>query len=122
MRSLILIIIFAVFFKPVFPLIDYVFNYEYISKVLCENKQNVKLNCNGKCHLMKQLAKASENSNPSSDKKVDYRDFEILFIERLQTYSVFSITNWSEKVPKPIYSNLYYFLCSKYSFHPPSIL
>lgn len=55
--------------KPVFPVIDYIVNYEYISKVLCVNKAKLKLQCNGKCHLMKELAKTSENEAPvSSDK------------------------------------------------------
>jgi hypothetical protein len=57
--------------KPVFPVIDYIVNYEYISKVLCVNKDKPKMHCNGKCHLMKELAKASENEKPiSSDKKM----------------------------------------------------
>ena len=56
--------------KPSFPIIDYVVNYEYISKELCENKAKPELHCNGKCHLMKELAKASEAEKPiSSDKK-----------------------------------------------------
>jgi hypothetical protein len=59
---------FAIFFlcvyslvllKPLFPFIDYAINKEYIAKNLCENRNKPKLNCNGKCHLMKQLKKAS---------------------------------------------------------------
>jgi hypothetical protein len=59
---------FAIFFlciyslvvlKPLFPLVDYALNKEYISKNLCENRNKPKMNCNGKCHLMKQLKKAS---------------------------------------------------------------
>ncbi len=46
--------------KPVLPVVEYMVNYDYISKVLCENKAKPKLKCNGKCHLMKELAKASE--------------------------------------------------------------
>ena len=58
---------FAIFFlcvyslvvlKPLFPLVDYALNKEYIAKNLCENRDKPKLNCNGKCHLMKQLKKA----------------------------------------------------------------
>ncbi|HKC67364.1 MAG TPA: hypothetical protein VKG26_03990 [Bacteroidia bacterium] len=59
---------FAIFFlcvyslvllKPLFPFIDYAINKEYIAKNLCENRNKPKLNCNGKCHLMKQLKKSS---------------------------------------------------------------
>lgn len=58
---------FAIFFlcvyslvllKPLFPFVDYAINKEYIAKNLCENRTKPKLNCNGKCHLMKQLKKA----------------------------------------------------------------
>ena len=45
--------------KPLFPVIDYLLNKEYIAKNLCENRNKPKMNCNGKCHLMKQLKKAS---------------------------------------------------------------
>jgi hypothetical protein len=43
---------------------DYAINYDYISKVLCINKDKPELKCNGKCHLMKELAKASEDDKP----------------------------------------------------------
>lgn len=64
---------FAIFFlcvyslvliKPLFPFIDYAINKEYITKNLCENRKKPKLNCNGKCHLMKQLKKAGAE-NPT---------------------------------------------------------
>jgi len=62
---------FAIFFlcvyslvllKPLFPIVDYAINKEYIAKNLCENRNKPKLNCNGKCHLMKQLKKAGAES------------------------------------------------------------
>jgi hypothetical protein len=62
---------FAIFFlcvyslvllKPLFPLVDYALNKEYIAKNLCENRNKPKLNCNGKCHLMKQLKKAGTDA------------------------------------------------------------
>ncbi len=63
--------------KPVLPVVDYIVNYEYISKVLCINKAKPKLNCNGKCHLMKELAKTSESETPiSSNKKIAYHEFK----------------------------------------------
>ena len=67
---------FAIFFlcvyslvllKPLFPFIDYVVNKEYITKNLCENRNKPKLNCNGKCHLMKQLKKAGVETTTDSN-------------------------------------------------------
>ena len=37
--------------KPTLPVIDYIVNYEYITKVLCINKAKPKLQCNGKVRL-----------------------------------------------------------------------
>lgn len=39
---------------------DYVLNYDYISKVLCINRDKPEMKCNGKCHLAKQVAKQDE--------------------------------------------------------------
>ena len=72
-RILFLLALFMLI-KPALPVLDYVVNYEYISKVLCVNKAKPKLQCNGKCHLMKELAKTAENEVPiSSNKKIDFQ-------------------------------------------------
>jgi len=60
--------------KPVLPLVEYAVNYDYISDVLCINKNKPKLHCNGKCYLGKELAKnSSENSKSknSTQKIID---------------------------------------------------
>lgn len=58
--------------RPIVPVLEYAINYDYISKVLCENKENPKSCCKGKCHLRKQLKNVfddSANSNtPGSGK------------------------------------------------------
>lgn len=44
---------------------DYLLNYDYISKVLCINKDKPEMHCNGKCHLAKELKKQdTEESKP----------------------------------------------------------
>lgn len=69
-----------VLFKPVSQLsweIWYEINFDYVANELCENKEEPELKCNGKCYLMKQLAKAEaekpqnneqEQSNPYLEK------------------------------------------------------
>ncbi|MBT2161132.1 hypothetical protein [Zobellia barbeyronii] len=56
--------------KPLWPVAEYVANYDYIKNVLCENKDKPMLNCDGKCYLAKQLAKESEENskNPFGEK------------------------------------------------------
>jgi hypothetical protein len=41
--------------QPALPVIDYLVNYNYIVKELCENRDKPVLACNGKCYLEKQV-------------------------------------------------------------------
>ena len=106
--------------KPVLPVIDYVVNYEYISKVLCVNKAKPKMKCNGKCHLMKELAKTAESETPiSSNKKIATHDLEILFFEEIKPFKIaFSYFNKKQIINKN-FSDLYSFLNSNSVFRPP---
>ena len=52
----------AALFGPLYPVLDYAMNKDYIARVYCENKEKPKMHCNGKCHLMKQLKKAAEQT------------------------------------------------------------
>ena len=45
--------------RPVVPFIEYAINFEYIKEVLCINKENRELKCDGKCHLNEQLSKST---------------------------------------------------------------
>jgi len=106
--------------KPVLPVVDYIVNYEYITTKLCVNKAKPKLKCNGKCHLMKELAKASESEKPiSSDKKTMIQELEVLFYEEINSYKITSIYfNEKQKIIGN-YSNSYYYLNSVSVFRPP---
>jgi hypothetical protein len=48
--------------KPLWPLAEYVMNYDYIVDVLCENKDKPELQCDGKCYLAQMLAQESERN------------------------------------------------------------
>jgi len=109
--------------KPALPVIDYVVNYEYISKVLCVNKAKPKLQCNGKCHLMKELAKSSESEAPiSSDKKIASQQFEVLFLEEIKSFKIAPIYFFEKERTNTDYSNLYFRLNSASVFHPPTFI
>ncbi len=64
--------------KPFSPYAEYLLNYEYISEVLCINKDKPKLECDGKCYLMKSLAEASENTE-TKDFPPKKLDFQLLY-------------------------------------------
>jgi hypothetical protein len=106
--------------KPVLPVMDYIVNYEYITKVLCINKAKPKLKCNGKCHLMKELAKVSESEKPiSSDKKTMIQKSEVLFYEEINSFALTTLYFDEMQKITANYSNSYSYLNRLLVFRPP---
>lgn len=86
MKNTVLIIAFVICFKPAFPFLEYVCNYDYIANVLCINKDKVELNCNGKCYLMTKLAEESKEAS-NSEKRIPLEyTFSILFLNKIQDF------------------------------------
>lgn len=109
--------------KPILPVLEYVINYEYISKVLCINRDKPKIHCNGKCHLMKELAKASDAEKPfSSDKKSTFQILDVLIFEEIKSFKVVPVCFGTKEKISPYYSNLYSQLNSTSVFHPPTFI
>jgi hypothetical protein len=54
--------------RPLLPFLEYYVNYDYISEVLCINKEKPILGCNGKCYLNKQIKKTQESEK--QEKKI----------------------------------------------------
>jgi hypothetical protein len=121
-KKTVFILALLMLLKPILPVVEYVVNYEYISKVLCVNKDKPMLHCNGKCQLMKELAKASENEKPVSDKKIATQESEVLFIEKIGSFV--AIPLFFRITTKIIdnYSNFYSHLNSCTVFHPPTCI
>ncbi|MBT9189925.1 hypothetical protein [Zobellia russellii] len=65
MKHLLLILAVSMLLKPLWPLINYAVNYDYIVTNLCENRNQPMLRCDGKCFLAKQLAQESEEKEKS---------------------------------------------------------
>ena len=119
-KKIVFLLALIMLLKPVLPVIDYVVNYEYISKVLCINKAKPKLQCNGKCHLMKELAKTSETETPiSSNKKTASHELEVLFFEEIKSFKITPIYLDKNQFLNSNYSNLYSNLNSDSVFRPP---
>jgi hypothetical protein len=119
LKKTILILALVLFLKPTLPVIEYVANYDYISKVLCVNKDKPKMHCNGKCHLMKELAKTSEQEKPiSSDKKITALEKEVLFFQEIKSVEIKPFYQNNTAITDN-YSNLYFHLSSFSVFHPP---
>ena len=124
MKKALIIVVLALFLKPILPVLDYIVNYDYISKVLCENKAKPELKCNGKCQLMKNLAKESEEEKPiNSDKKNNLKqEAEVLFFQPVKSLVVEKIYFQKTTTISYNYSNLYSHLNSCSVFHPPTFI
>lgn len=120
MKNLILVFVFFYLFKPVFPVMDYALNYDYITQELCENRDKPEIACNGKCHLMKELAKYSTDDQDEPKQEKTAKNFtEILFCESITPldFTPFSVANLSVV---DTYQSLYFRLYSTSIPHPPS--
>ena len=122
-KNLVLIVVLAIILKPIFPVIDYVVNYKYISTVLCENKDKPALKCCGKCHLKKELATASEGEKPNSSDKKDSskQEVEVLFCQDIKSLVIEHIYFQNKTAMNDNYSNLYCHMNSCSVFHPPTV-
>ena len=120
MKTFIFILVTVLLLKPVLPFLEYAVNYDYITQVLCENKAAPELECNGKCHLMKELAKASEDEKPLSSHKKSMSESEVLFFQEFQQNVVFTSTP-SFVVISNFYFNNYSHLLFDTSYRPPTL-
>lgn len=68
-------------------LFEYSINKTVIEARFCENKEKPQLQCRGKCHLKKQMAKASE-SPESQDNKDSAKSLGIEICQEAECFSV----------------------------------
>ncbi|NHN24140.1 hypothetical protein FIA58_000490 [Flavobacterium jejuense] len=119
MKNIVFIVITFILFKPVFPVLDYLINYDYISTQLCENTLKPELKCNGKCHLKKELANEAKKENPNSNEhKNNSITFEVLYCENISSF-IFNPIVYIDKKVQPLYNCIYFRLNSTSIFHPP---
>lgn len=78
------------------------------------------MGCNGKCYLMKELAKASETEKPQSSDKKHLAETSDLFLQDFNSYEVPFAGFTPERTANAIYANLYAHLQIHTFFHPPT--
>lgn len=90
MKNVILFVAVLMLLKPLWPLAEYVVNYDYIIENLCENRDKPQLNCDGKCYLAKQLAKESEGKqkNPFDGEKSKTEIQHVVFFQDLSSFDL----------------------------------
>lgn len=124
MRYFLLITLIFGFLKPVFPVFQYAVNYDYIVAELCEQKAVTNNTCNGKCHLKKELAKAStdQDDQKKQDSKLEKVTVEHLFLQNFSYNFTSQIFGSLPKIHFPNYVNLYDLLAGITLLQPPQQL
>lgn len=108
-------------FKPVIPVVEYIVFYDYIKNELCVNKDKPEMKCNGKCHLMKEMSKASDTPENGQDKKHFSVELHEVFLNDLQeTFVAFSPKQIMTEKINSFYNNLYTYREIMSVFHPPA--
>jgi hypothetical protein len=103
--------------------IDYTINKEEITQKYCENKDKPEMECNGCCHLNKELnivEKAEESENSSFPiSKISKQEIQPFLIQCIQkiSFSLNDYTFYSNNFGT--YSNLYSFLFFAKDNKPP---
>ncbi len=107
--------------KPVLPVLEYIAFYDYFKNELCENKENIELECNGKCHLTKELAKASDFPESGKEKQISV-ETNIVFCQEINENIVSEVVFYIHKSKIPSNYNLSYSSLEADSvFHPPIV-
>lgn len=121
MKTAALILALFLFFKPILPLLEYAAFYDYIKNELCENQDVPEMQCNGKCHLKKELVKAS-NSENDTKKSHSYsaEHSTVYFHEKTPCYSCLISDEQNSKI-NIAYNNSYKFHYMEFVFHPPLV-
>jgi hypothetical protein len=101
--------------------LEYQLNKDYVAQKLCVNKVKPKLNCNGKCQMMKRLAEEEkENSSNTSNNTSKIKIQELLFSNETNQPAMLLLIApqlvFNEQSPYFIHS-----VPSHSIFHPPAI-
>ncbi len=76
----------------------YNLNKAYISKQLCENRNNPKLHCEGHCYLSKQLKKAEEGENRSQSQLLKEKEEVVISLDnelKVSYFPIYTITGYA---------------------------
>lgn len=103
--------------RPIAPFVEYAINYDYISKVLCINKDKPELNCNGKCQLMMELEQQQDDDYKSL--RISMEEYPIGFVNILAIE--LEEKKFTERKALFSFKKNYYYLLNKEVFHPPIV-
>ncbi|MAP55490.1 hypothetical protein [Altibacter sp.] len=123
MKLIVLFTALLILAKPLWPVAEYVMNYDFIVERLCENRGKPEMECNGKCYLSKQLSKEAGDSQNNPFEKSSAKDFLQQWV-RFEERAIFQFLNLVSKTKKtihfrakPVHSGLFAFALPK----PPEV-
>lgn len=100
--------------------VDYCVNNNYIREVLCINKDEPKLQCDGKCYLAQQLKKQSQKSESQEKGIIMEQSITPVFFVAIQDF-VFKKKEISSTDENHCYFNHYQLLFDSEKDRPPII-
>ena len=106
--------------RPIHPYVEYILNQDYIAEFLCINKDKPQLQCNGKCHLVKEIEKQQE-SDPLTSLGISLENYPIGFVDILQISPFQSFISSTEN-QNTFHQNLYFFSYNYSAFQPPDLV
>lgn len=117
-----MLLVFA--FRPIYfvgNVLYYQLNIDYIIDTYCINKDKPELQCNGKCHLAKQLT-AVENTDDSGKAIMSiYDSFFPVFSENIPIIEISEHALYLIKRSTPSYAQNYSYKFEYFHFKPPIV-
>lgn len=102
--------------RPVLPLVNYAVNYEYIVKKLCENRNNPRSLCKGKCYVSKELAKTEKQSTAQPLK---LSGLDVFLSNEILLYLALNSFRYPNNTVNSAYLDSHVSEYSATIFHPP---
>jgi hypothetical protein len=63
--------------RPAAPVLSYLYNYDYIASVLCINRDQPEMKCNGACHLKKMIAETEDQDREPGHELIRLADYPL---------------------------------------------
>jgi hypothetical protein len=122
-HMVILLVALTMMVKPLWPIMEYVNNYDYISNVLCENKDKPQLQCNGKCYLAKLLEQEQndQDKNPFGEQRSKAEVQHVVYFESMSQIDLGRQTTIATKNSTFYYQGMIVLLLTADITHPPEL-
>ncbi|MEK6494861.1 hypothetical protein [Myroides profundi] len=119
MKFAIVILSLFMLFKPVLPVVEYVVLYDYIKDELCVNRDKPELECNGMCHLSKEMANASDTGKDKSKSNFASAEIQLVYFQDIvNNTSIHLFKNYTFKAFFSL-DSVYTYTFNNFLFRPP---